>query len=532
VSRVAESTRLLQPVDTVDADKPPLIVPRCVSLVATFVHGVRRSCGAVFGARVAGNRGQDCYLIGPGDFIEDRGNFQGNRKANAPPSKKRYVGGVPKIVVRVGFVMGILAGTLVGGGATAKVSVKASISNRVNSSPKSGAVIKLWDSTVSSYLKKPLWLADQNYDAGHALMIPLQAAFQPGRDAWLGEFETFFELLEREPGILVSSAKPSQWLGRLHLLYLSAEFLRLCEETKYCKLDHSNLKLLLRLDISKFATQTMFDWYENYDQNGVYKHIEWKIKEYQRNKDIFKSLGKLYYLGVSDFDFFTLAIAADVGNYREKERALALAKIIFEVYGSTQPFFSFQPGVWAQHPDYVFAGNKTLGENLKQSPIESLAEDSSHSHRLALFLNTFVKQSEDAELRRFFESRLIALTELFEKKLFSNEDSCLPKITNFMDGRNGVYRYGHVTQGTHRGFGPWGLSGILMQGWWGALPSQKVKTALLDFARCFPLSNQTIAFYVGPNTTRRRDPLVSEPNYFKNGFAQLNVTLAGSFFAQ
>ena len=48
----------------------------------------------------------------------------------------------------------------------------------------------------------------------------------------------------------------------------------------------------------------------------------------------------------------------------------------------------FQPGVWRDHPDYLYAGNDNLGENLLPMPVDDIAEDTSHSHRYPVWLES------------------------------------------------------------------------------------------------------------------------------------------------
>jgi len=95
-----------------------------------------------------------------------------------------------------------------------------------------------------------------------------------------------------------------------------------------------------------------------------------------------------------------------------------------------------------------------------------------------------------------------------------------------MDGNNGVYRYGYPTQGNNNGYGPYELSGTLIGGWWGLFGTERNNEVYRNMAKCFPLAKNVLRVYVGPNTTRPRNELVKWPNFFQNGFAQLNVNLA------
>ena len=94
-----------------------------------------------------------------------------------------------------------------------------------------------------------------------------------------------------------------------------------------------------------------------------------------------------------------------------------------------------------------------------------------------------------------------------------------------MDGWNGVYRWGHTTQTSNNGFGPYELSGSLIEGWWGFLEDREINAIFMNISNTFPLADEVISLYIGPNTTRNRHQLVTYPNYFTNGFTELNVLL-------
>jgi len=100
------------------------------------------------------------------------------------------------------------------------------------------------------------------------------------------------------------------------------------------------------------------------------------------------------------------------------------------------------------------------------------------------------------------------------------------RVTNFMDGRNGVYRWQYATTGPGNGCGPFQLSGILLAGWWAMLPTERALEMSNDMAGRFPLSDDVVKTYTGPNTARDRHPLVKWPEYFQNGFGELNVRLS------
>ena len=99
-----------------------------------------------------------------------------------------------------------------------------------------------------------------------------------------------------------------------------------------------------------------------------------------------------------------------------------------------------------------------------------------------------------------------------------------------MDGGNGVYRWGYVTQGEGNGYGPFQLSGAFNFGWWSFLENDQVTALYQAQAAQFPLSDWALDLYVGPNTTRDRHPLVLLPDSYTNGRFLLTVNLAAHLY--
>jgi hypothetical protein len=90
-----------------------------------------------------------------------------------------------------------------------------------------------------------------------------------------------------------------------------------------------------------------------------------------------------------------------------------------------------------------------------------------------------------------------------------------------MDGWNGVYRYGYITQGEGKGYGPYELSGTMLLGWWSFLPGEKIRDVYCYISSRFPLSEEEIKVYLGPDTTRDRHPSIKSRAQFEDGLLEL-----------
>ena len=96
-----------------------------------------------------------------------------------------------------------------------------------------------------------------------------------------------------------------------------------------------------------------------------------------------------------------------------------------------------------------------------------------------------------------------------------------------MDGSNGLYRYNYATVATvGEGYGPYELSGTFLIGWWSFTENDEIKSIYAQMAECFPLSEDVIKTYTGPNTTRKRNEFIELPDTWNKGLRELICRLA------
>ncbi len=207
---------------------------------------------------------------------------------------------------------------------------------------------------------------------------------------------------------------------------------------------------------------------------------------------------------------FIFAIAGDLSHYyrnRDDEKLdylgdiLEVAQSVFEreVYYTSEGGWLFQPGVWSDHPDYLYAGNEEKSPHLEEKRIKGIAEDTSHSHRLPLWLTSLAHAYPiESSQRVYYEELLTGLEHQFLTRVLVKPIDDFPsyRTTNFMDGRDGFYRWNYVTQGPNNGYGPYELSGTLCLGWRTFLDSPEIKQVYADMAASYPLSEDVISVYV------------------------------------
>lgn len=390
---------------------------------------------------------------------------------------------------------------------------------------------ELWHVTVAPYLEDDLWLDLYLYDAGHYLMVPLHAAFLLNEPSWQTQFsEHLKRFLEYENRELEPTS--NNRLARLHYFYLISRFVVLAEQSGQESSLTLSLVNLLYKRIEKIWHDPAWMWGRDPFRNGMAERIEWKLNTF----DVPYS----YYRAITDEELFAFAIAADLRAYQRLtgykndsspllSEILSFAQLVFESEVRVRDSgWLFQPSVWRDHPDYAFTGHDAKLPDMEPRPVEGIAWDSSHSHRFPLWLTSLMGAYDiNATQRGFYHNLRDELERQFISHVLVIPSSEFDgyRTTNFMDGRNGVYRWKHDTQGED-GYGPYELSGTMLLGWWSFLSTNRICTVYQDIASRFPLSDELIEVYVGPNSSRERHALVKEPEVLKNGLTELIVRLA------
>jgi len=391
----------------------------------------------------------------------------------------------------------------------------------------------LWGKTISQYIKNNLWEeAGDMYDSSNSLMVPLHAAFYLDYDIGRAEFSKQFSEFVKNDNISFLTSNDDIDLSREHYLYLGTRFMALAAQSGEYGLIPKELPEKLKKEVIILWKQKPARWYNDLIfTGGAKERLIWKLD--RDNTPV------SYCRAMIDHEMFLFAMAADIRIYENETKAIqdsTITEIIHYAYESIKKYvfytenngWLFQPGIWRDHPDYKYAGNSQISQDVEIRLVDNIAEDSSHSHRWPVWLISFIEASSGDKARHDYYSALRKKLEnqFFEKVLVPpTEDFTCYRVNNYMDGYNGIYRFGYSTAGENSGYGPYQLSGILIDGWWGMFGTERVNIIYRDIANCFPLSKNIIDTYVGPNTNRTRNEYVEWPNYFQNGFGEINVNL-------
>lgn len=331
-----------------------------------------------------------------------------------------------------------------------------------------------WESTVSPLLKKNLWKSDTAYDASHFLMVPLHAAFWLNNKAWEEDFNQHFKALVVDSEDLPDGVKGR--LTRLQYLFFASRYLVLAQDSAPQEL----AKLLISEIHRYWQIEPAWQWQHQPFANGIKGRIHWKIQH--------KKTEPSYLRAIIDEELFLFGISANLKTYLNRagtaappdiDEVLDAARIIFkdEIVWNKNGGWLLQPGVWTDHPDYAYAGNKEIIQGMSKKTVSGISWDSSHSARLPLLLLSLADSSEaQLEDHHYYKYLIRSLAVQFFDVVLVQPNYNIPfyRTTNFMDGRNGPYRVAYNTKMKGSGYSPYALSATPLIGWWAFLNDPRI----------------------------------------------------------
>ena len=383
-----------------------------------------------------------------------------------------------------------------------------------------------WRATIGQLKEQEIWSQRDVADASEILMIPMHFAFLNGFEEGMQDFSFIFSKFSR-------NELPGGQLNQAEWMYFTSQYLTL--KTKH-KLpwNSDDVALLTRVrnwNTSAWDLDPDFQW-ESAPFSGIRQRLNYIYGNVDENYPS-------YYFAMTDYELFVIAINADLiyiqnclskeisglsqsaTNVNLQENFRLGIKLVKDRWDFIDSGALFQRGFWRDHPDYLYAGNGEIRDDLAPLKVNNLSEDSSHSHRWPLWLRSFEASIKSSGNDLEWITNLIHLnSSQFKEKVTRVHDGSV-FLTNFMDGTNGIYRYQYQTIGRNelKGFGPYMLSGILGSSWYPF--NCNVEGIFLAYSDSYPLNRRTLITYVGPNTSRVRNDFFSWPNFFTSGFAEL-----------
>lgn len=378
----------------------------------------------------------------------------------------------------------------------------------------------LFDTMVRPLLEQPLWSDGRAYEAGHSLMVPLHAAFQFGEIAWQTAFADHFRRWR------VSSGAHAEGIAYLQYLYLASWYVVLAKvHGAHVPLD---LESALAAEVSdELLRRPAWHWSNSF-ANGI-QRLEWKLANPKSKPR--------YYAAITDEELFVLALAANVSRGRGSSNdspfatARELAHRIFteDIVTTNDGGWLLQPGAWSDHPAYSRAGQAAKAPGLPARELADVAWDTSHAARFPLWLRS-LEGDASSPVKSLYSGLRERFGRHFATHVLVRPDAAFPtfRTTNYIDGRNGVFRWGYASLGPNDGYGPYEASGTLLDGWWAFAGNATVRGAYESLAAQYPLPPAVLILYGGPTWIRRctQDPSEVERLRAALGFDELRVRLA------
>jgi hypothetical protein len=386
-----------------------------------------------------------------------------------------------------------------------------------------------WQRRLAPRLKRELWKGTQRYDAAYLYMVPLHAAF--GRGFATGQQE----LAEHVAGFLQYrdsvQLSPDAQLSWLQYFYFLSRFTAVAAAYGRADLIPPELPAALRGWTAELWLESpAWQWNRKPFPGGFRERLDWKLSD---------ALGKKplsYHKAILDQELLLFAIGADLRQYgRRVGSPLASDPVLQEIERYARRVYdartvwsdsgwTFQPGVWRDHPDHLYACREQKRHGLEPCATLTGAEDASHSHRMPLVLRSMAEgHPVGSEGRAYYERLLWGLERQFFDRVAVPPSAEFTgwRLRNFMDGRNGIYRWQYKSLGPNQGYGPYELSGVLMHGWWAFLPGERADLLYRGLAGQFPLGEEQLIVYGGPGKQAQ-----APTGLLRNGTSELCARLA------
>lgn len=391
------------------------------------------------------------------------------------------------------------------------------------------AINALWDDTVSAYLQQDLWAPSNMYDAGLVLMLPLEYAFQiQPNQAMQDDFHDFYARFLPE----FDASLDTNDLSRFQFYYVLVRYLAFTQQAGW---DQEQ-----QLLYDKLLDDFDYIWFEEHLTSRFGGEVNRSEILQQKLNNIGNSSPK-YVRATVDLEFFGFAIAAEIAAIQRMagqevsvtvQHMLDLAVATFrQEVTATAAGWLYQPGQWDDYIDTMYAGHDILATDLEPAPVPGIATDSSHSHRMPLWLVSLASGFDaGSEERAYFESLRDGFQSQFMEVVYvaPSDDFPGPRMTNYMDGHNGIYRYRyHDNTDLKLGYDAYNLSGTLLVGYYPFMKNTQLANAYAELS--FPLSDAILESYLGllgQGGTPDRTRAFILTDYYQFGQAELYALIA------
>lgn len=388
-------------------------------------------------------------------------------------------------------------------------------------------VENLWPTVIPTYIELVPWEPQNIYDSGHVLMLPVEYAFAMGGNAQMQQdlHAMFSDYLQAFDASLETNI-----LSRFQFFYLVTRYLSLTQEQGFSA-DQQAL-------YDRILEHLLFVFFEDSTRHA-FSNIGTLAEVVQSKLDNKGQPVPLLRRVTTDLEFHGFAVAAEFAAMQRAATGEVTPEIqtildlTYDTFQSEVVFtdsgWLYQPGQWEDFMDYQYAGHDIIQAELQPLPVAGIATDSSHSHRMPLWLLSQERAYPDGDPRKEYYQMLSAgFTEQFMTVVYRapDEDFPAPRMTNYMDGHNGLYRY-RQNDAPHLklAYEAFNLSGTLLISFFPFMYNEELASAYENLE--FPLREDIATLYEGLGPAIDPDSsAVTLPTYHDNGFAEMNAIIA------
>ena len=387
---------------------------------------------------------------------------------------------------------------------------------------------ELFSQRIEPLLKREVWDDSLAYLGGQYLVVPVHAAFKHDESRWIESYRSHMRELVKQP----KEELVQNPLSRMQYLYVGSQYLALRSEKTWTNDERELRDYLTRMIVDRWRSEDAIA-YDSRPFRGVAARVQHKLG--MRNPRV------SHFQAITDEEMFLFAIACDLlradrnsGERNSRDRDLRdirdTAVRVFKTFGENRSGggWLFQPGAWRDHPDNAHAGKTSISRGLGKAKRDGVAWDASHFHRFAAFVLSYRDAFEPSSANyRFFEDIRKRHAQQFVSEVLVMPGGKFEGVRtkNYMDGWNGVYRYGRGGAiGRDNGYGPYELSGTFLLGWWSLLGREEIQDAYATMTSRFPLEEKLLEVYIGPVYKPKSERTAQ--SWYENGMGELFVSLA------
>lgn len=382
----------------------------------------------------------------------------------------------------------------------------------------------MYSTYITTLLDEKLWNSRDAYDTTHYLMVPMYYAFQEKNEEWIQLFtnhvEKFSNMSEGEKEKFEALPEVDKW----QYLWWISNYLCLCVQYDY-DIPQKTYDMLY-CEMKNRVNSYTGNWESTENYSNMWETYEGLLsgKGYANEKsysNVFTPLDLKHLAILCDLKYVQdngkLTQTYDNENF---EKAIDFANRIMtsRVTWYEDGTCQFQVGMWRDYPDYLFADltTETEIENRLQSNsvVADVVDDTNHFMIVPLLLRSYSRVQQDINMKQYYEKLSSGISKTFVEKVLKKptEDCPYYRLTNYMDGRNGFYRYGYHTD--RIGYGPYQQSSEFLMGYWAfCSENDEISEAYAYTASRFPLDDVGKKVYMDPVTVRKRNPIFMMESY-------------------